>query len=366
MRIFRVALVVMSVFFIVSTLLPIIPLNSWWVQIFVFPRLQIVCILLFLALLWLIFFGFRQKLNLIVISLIGVSLVYQFYRIYPYTYLSPTQTKIADVSDSLSSISAVSANVFMKNREYRELIEVIRKKKPDLVLLLETDEWWAKHADTLLNWYPYSLSEPLDNTYGMMLYSKLKLEDAQVKYLIEDSIPSMHAYVRLRSGDRIKLYCLHPKPPVPPESESSVKRDAELLLAGKMVQQNKEPAIVMGDLNDVAWSKTTRLFLKTSQMLDPRIGRGFYNTFNAHIPLMRWSLDHVFHSESFQLNTLEVLPHVGSDHFPIYFSLSYLPQEKEEQEPLEPNTAKEEDTVDKTIKKGIQKEQKEEREEQKD
>lgn len=357
MRIFKTILIFLSIFFIIGTLLPVLQLDIWWAQIFIFPRIQISFILALLIILWLIFFRFRNTINVIMIALLGISLFYQGFRIYPYTYFSRTQTDTAEMQDSLTSLSAVSSNVYMKNHDYQSLLQVIDEKDPDLVLLLETDRWWQTKMDTLKNEYPYTVSDPLDNTYGMLLYSKLKLEDAEVKYMMEDSIPSMHAYVILPSGQRVRLYCLHPRPPVPPESKNSTERDAELLLTGKMVVERREPAIVMGDLNDVAWSYTTRLFLKTSQMLDPRIGRGFYNTFSAELPLMRWSLDHVFHTEDFQLNRIEVLPYVGSDHFPIYFSLSYQPDETEEQEPLEHTTAKEKDTVEKKIKKGLKEEE---------
>lgn len=352
MQIFKTILIGLSVFFIIGTLLPFLPLDIWWVQIFVFPRIQISIIMLLLILLWGIFFRFQGKFVIMLVLLLGASILYQGFRIYPYTILSGTQTDQAEIQDSLYVISGISSNVYMENRDYQSLLQVIEDEKPDLVLLLETDEWWQDKVDTLKNEYPYMVSDPLDNTYGMILYSRLKLEGAEVKYIIEDSIPSIHAYAHLRSGQKVKIYCLHPRPPVPPESESSTKRDAELLLVGKMVEETNEPAIVLGDMNDVAWSATTRLFLKTSQMLDPRIGRGFYNTFNADIPLLRWSLDHVFHTKDFQINQLKVLSYVGSDHFPIYFSLSYQPAEAHEQEPLEPTDAKEEDTVNKKIQKG--------------
>lgn len=356
MRIFKTILIILSVFFIAGTFLPVLRLDIWWVQIFTFPRIQISIILTLLIIFWFIFFRFRDKINIIMIAFLGIALFYQGFRIYPYTPFSSTQTDIVELQDSLTTLSAVSSNVYMKNRDYQSLLQVIDQKDPDLVLLLETDEWWQTKMDTLKHEYPYTVSDPLDNTYGILLYSRLKLEDAEVRYMMEDSIPSIHAYVRLRSGERVRLYCLHPKPPVPPESNSSTKRDAELLLTGKMVEEKKEPAIVLGDMNDVAWSYTTRLFLKTSQMLDPRIGRGFYNSYNAEIPFMRWSLDHVFHTETFQLNKIEVLPYIGSDHFPIYFSLSYQPHETEEQEPLKHTDAKEEDTVEKKIRKGMTKE----------
>ncbi|MFD2432733.1 hypothetical protein ACFSO9_03760 [Mesonia maritima] len=53
-------------------------------------------------------------------------------------------------------------------------------------------------------------------------------------------------------------------------------------------------------------------------MLDPRIGRGFFSTYNANNFLLRWPLDHMFSSEHFGLNEIERLKDIGSDHFPIY------------------------------------------------
>jgi hypothetical protein len=88
---------------------------------------------------------------------------------------------------------------------------------------------------------------------------------------------------------------------------------------------------VFGDLNDVAWSYTTQLFLRESRLLDPRLGRGFYNTFSANSRVFRFPLDHVFHSAHFKLVELQRLRHVGSDHFPMLIEVSYEPEAKAEQ-----------------------------------
>ena len=112
---------------------------------------------------------------------------------------------------------------------------------------------------------------------------------------------------------------------------------------GRKAKESGKPTIVAGDLNDVAWSHTTGLFQKISGLLDPRIGRGFYNTFHARYPAIRFPLDHVFVSESFRLVRLEKLPDMGSDHFPMYVELSYEPQNREENKKNKPDA----DTEDK-------------------
>src|SRR5690606_11178488 len=82
--------------------------------------------------------------------------------------------------------------------------------------------------------------------------------------------------------------------------------------------------LVFGDLNDVAWSHTTRLFKRISKTLDPRVGRGFFNTFPVKWPILRVPLDHLFHTPSLSINSLRILNSIGSDHYPITASFTVL------------------------------------------
>jgi endonuclease/exonuclease/phosphatase (EEP) superfamily protein YafD len=121
---------------------------------------------------------------------------------------------------------------------------------------------------------------------------------------------------------------VHPNPPRP--GEDTTKRDGELVLVGREVHDD-ESVIVLGDMNDVGWSRTTRLFQKVSNLLDPRKGRGLYPTFNAKSSIWRYPLDHLFHSDDFRLVTIQTLPPIGSDHLPLSVELSHEPSAKEEQ-----------------------------------
>jgi endonuclease/exonuclease/phosphatase (EEP) superfamily protein YafD len=106
-----------------------------------------------------------------------------------------------------------------------------------------------------------------------------------------------------------------------------------LVVVGREVEHEKRPVVVAGDLNDVAWSQTTQLFLRLGRMLDPRAGRGLYSSYNANSRIARWPLDHVFHNDCFTVGRIKIMPHVGSDHFPILVELFYEPEKRHVQEP---------------------------------
>lgn len=317
-------LTLIALFLLVATALPLIREDDWWIRIFDFPRLQIafVSFITMIALLvlpicprWLVF--------ILVLSLV-VSTGYQLSMIYPYTPLAPKQVLPHKQNRPERMLSIVISNVFMRNRNYAAFLEMVKSRNPDVVLAVETDRAWAEALKPLETTYGYSVKRPQSNTYGMILYSRIKLIDPRIETLVEPRVPSIHTRLALPSHDIVSIHCLHPRPPLP-KTETTAKRDVELSIVANTVGIVDLPIIVMGDLNDVAWSRTTKQFQKASGLVDPRRGRGLYNTFDAKNPLLRFPLDHVFHSPDFRLVSFERLPSVGSDHFPIYIKLSYEP-----------------------------------------
>lgn len=344
------ALALMLVF---ATVWALIPRDEWWVRDLDFPRLQILAVGLTDLLLLLLLPEQWNAWRAAILLLLAAALAYQLKMVLPYTRLWPKQVKQATVLQPDQQICMLVSNVLTTNRKHCLLIEQIRKHQPDLVLTLETDQVWEQALTSIEPDYPHVVRIPLDNLYGMHLYSRLALEQTEVRFLLSDEIPSIQTTVSLRSGKKVRLYCLHPKPPSPTEAYESTLRDAELLMVGRHIASKDQTCIVMGDLNDVAWSRTTRLFQRISGLLDPRVGRHFINTFHASYPLLRWSLDHVFHSTDFALISMQRLPNIGSDHFPVLTRLQYLPSAQDQQQSLEVEASDHEEASEK-INKGLE------------
>jgi endonuclease/exonuclease/phosphatase (EEP) superfamily protein YafD len=310
---------------IALTLLPFLRLSAWWIRVGEFPRLQIAVLAVLVNLVFNIVGYPLAPHEIIFLSALAACSVYQFFCILPYTPFYRRQVQKSRVPLPKKVIRILFSNVFIENRQYEKVVRMVEKMNADIVLLAETDEAWVEAVEPLKKLYPTMIAHPLDNGYGMVLFSRLKLINPELKFIIEDVVPSIHTDVELRSGDVVRLYCMHPRPPIPMETGRSTERDAELLLVGREVAEHDrqdKPTIVFGDLNDVAWSRTTRLFQKISRLLDPRVGRGMYSTFPVKYPLLHFPLDHIFHTQHFRLVEIRRMKSVGSDHFPVYVTLS--------------------------------------------
>lgn len=317
---------------ILFTVLPLVRSGAWWIRIFDFPRIQITVISALILAADLAFGNAAGPYARVVQAALVLTILYQVHKIRPYTILARKEVQAAKKPRKESTLSLLLANVKMDNRNSALLRNIIIDADPDLILILEADRWWQGELSSFTETHPFTVQQPQDNTYGMLLYSRVELVRPEIRFLVEKDVPSIHATVKIPVYGEVELHCLHPKPPVPQETAQSTERDAELMVVGKEVERKELPIVVFGDLNDVAWSHTTLLFRKISRLVDPRIGRGLYNSFHAGYFFLRFPLDHFFHSTHFRLIELRRLAYFGSDHFPMYIYLSCEPEAQRQQE----------------------------------
>ena len=315
-----ITLLIASIFLLFTTLAPHLPGKHWLIRVWEFPRLQLFLLILLCITGWAFQAMDHPITASVMITALSLAGIYQAIWILPYTVLWPKQVKQINQPDDNSTLSILTSNVYMYNDNYDGLKKLVGQYQPDMMILLESNHDWQDAMSSIHSEYPHRLACPLENLYGMHLYSKLPFKGEQIRYVVEDDVPSMEVQIDI-NGTQVTVYFLHPKPPSPTENESAAPRDTELAIIGKEMAEHNDPVIVSGDLNDVAWSPSTRRFRKLSKAQDPRIGRGFYNTFHAKYPLVRWPLDHIFHSKDFEMVRVERLPGYGSDHFPLFTQL---------------------------------------------
>ncbi|MDF9800887.1 endonuclease/exonuclease/phosphatase (EEP) superfamily protein YafD [Catalinimonas alkaloidigena] len=324
MEIVSTVLTGLIIFFSAGAFLSYINKPYWFVRVFDFPLLSNSILLLLLSASYIFlaenaFQGWR--LAMIIGAMIAlIAAAFKLYRYFPFVAKS---TLPPLKNDPKRELSILNANVRQKNRKPERLQSLIEEIQPDIIIMHETNHRWNEQMAYLKADYPYHILVPQENTYGMLLYARLRIEEKEVANLCDEGVPSIHIQLQLRNGENVNLHAIHPKPPE--IGSHTHDRDTEIVYVGKLIGENDAPSIMAGDLNDVPWSKALILFRNLSNMLDPRRGRGFYNTFNAKFPLFRYPLDFINFTGHFRLVEMRRERHIHSDHFPLYVRLSYEP-----------------------------------------
>ena len=288
-----------------------------------FPRIQFSIAAIFTLLLLLILTkGWKWYDFLLTMGLVAAVIIHCTYII---NYTSFVQKRVATAKDNSANdqISILLTNVKESSRTAQPLLDLIETKSPDLIIAMEVDSWWDKQLKQVEKDYPYAQKSINEVAYGMALYSKFPLRAVELNYLQNRKVPSLESTVQLRKGKSFMLYCTHPVPPTHFEKlpDNAGEQEVSLIKIGKIVKASNLPSIVAGDINDVSWGNTDELTKTKNLLHDVRVGRGFYNSYNAENILMRWPLDHIYVTKEFQLISLERMPHIGSDHFPIFAKL---------------------------------------------
>lgn len=340
MKALEVLLVATAAWLASGTLLSLTTLPHWYVRGWDFPRTVVLALAAATGTAYAALFFEASALDWSVVASMAAVAGWQAVKIAPYTPLVRPSVARADPREADGRVRLVISNVLLENTEHERWLSVVRSAAPDVVIALEPDARWRAAMDPLAADLPHVAEHVLPNHYGLVVLSRLDLVDPEVRFLVDRETPSVHTRVVLPDGRGLWLHAIHPRPPEPVSGTSSEARDAELLvLAREIGRAADEPRIVAGDLNDVAWSYTTKLFLRLSGLLDPRRGRGLFATFDARKPRpLRWPLDHVFHSRHFTLAELRLLPPVGSDHLAVLIDLRLEPEAARLQEAPEPPT----------------------------
>lgn len=312
---------------VIISLLPLIETNIWWIRYLDFPRLQLAILLVLLLALFLALRPGGGRLGWAGLLLAVIGLGYHAYKLYPYSGVFQKMAIEPDTCQNTPVLRVMVANVQRRNENAEEFLNLVSEADPDLLLVLETDAWWDEHLAPLRDQFAEKLQYiPEEHAfYGMHLFSKLELVAPEFRLLFDADTPTIFTQLRLPEGEMAQFVGLHPRPPQA-WSQPTTMRDAHLLASALEARASDEPTILAGDFNAVPWERVNRRAMRIGGLLDPRVGRGIYPTYDANSLFMSWPLDQVLFEDAFALGAFERLPSFGSDHYPIVVDLCHAPE----------------------------------------
>jgi len=318
----QIAIYIFSILTIVGTLLPLNKSKLWFVRDQVNFRAYYLVGNIFLLVGICILNNILSIPTLILLAGHAFCIFICIRSIKPYLFFSPTSIQSATHSDSGIPLKILIFNVLQDNDEYDKFLKLADTENPHIILLLETDEAWENALSPLENEYPHTIKEIRDDTYGIYFMSRVPFIEKKLNHFVSDDIPSIEALIKV-GAHNLRIFGLHPEPPLPGEAWTSMPKNLEMLSAANRItaEPRAELDIVIGDLNDVGWSLSAKKFKEITGLKDPREGRGFYATFPTYLPF-RIPIDHVFCSPKLKLIDFRTLENIGSDHFPVCVTFS--------------------------------------------
>ncbi len=347
----EIFLAILSVVLIILSVLPFFRNQHWVFRVPEFMKIQILVLqgIVFSAS---IIFADKNFWMWLLNAVQFILILYHLYILIRYTKFYKKK-EVKKKSSASATVKVISANVYQFNKDFNKFHDLIRKYNPDIFITMESNADWEQANRKLEREYPFTEKVTLENTYGMHLYSKIPFVKSTVHFFVADDVPSIEARFKTADGHDFVVFAVHPPPPSPTEETTSKERDGDLLCVAKKIKEHPVPSLVIGDFNTVAWSVTSILFRKTSELIDARVGRGIAATFHAKYWFFRVPLDLPFHSPEIFVEKLETLEHIGSDHFPIlcefHINLSDIKQEDE----VKTLAPEEEEIVEELIEEGI-------------
>ncbi len=233
----------------------------------------------------------------------------------PQPYYQPTGSGLR--------LNLLHANVFVSNKNYQGMQDLIAQSKADVVSLQEVDVVWYKHLKNsdAFKQYPYRL---LHLAAGNVLLSRFPLVDSKLAHFPEEAMGQYrneggYFLTHVRLGQRtVSLINLHPPIPGLPKYAQSYRHYLDLLASEKA--NLTQPVILFGDLNVTPWSHYYREYLRLLNLKDAK-AHHYMPTWPTYLPCFFLPIDQVLVSPEVQTLQQSIGPFDGSDHLPVHIML---------------------------------------------
>ena len=210
-------------------------------------------------------------------------------------------------------LKVLYANLHEPNTNYKKVLDLVKKERPDVVALLEPNESWLKSLN-LKSKYPHAIEKPLNNKFGIALYSKFAFE-AKPLVSLGDDLPNVIIVPVLARGKRVLLSLVHAIPPLSLEYYSQDRRLFRRLAT--YLRNDPGNVVLMGDFNGTVYSYFYKILTDGASLKDAALGRGIGKTWDVNSDFMHLIIDHILYRGDLRLLDYKRGPDIGSDHYPL-------------------------------------------------
>lgn len=257
----------------------------------------------------------------------------------PFRFFYPKDKYEGKVIKVLSyNIDGTTGDVLEKSKALRSFL---RQYSPDIVFIAEYDDFHPMVLDSLLK-DDFKYSNKTDEKYFQYFYGKVPIIISRRIYDKEGNETGVYACSVVINRDTIDLYGCHLASNNYSPSQDRISPDSiqngtglitylhNIISAGERrtieveslvheINISQRQTIVMGDLNDVNYSKPLRL-LESSGLKDAwwEGGVGYGATIKYPLP---YRIDHIMYTNGLKLKKIRVIKSDISDHNALYAEL---------------------------------------------
>src|SRR6056297_223790 len=300
---------VVAVVLLLLTLLGYLGETAWWLDVLNQGRMQYLWFSLILAILLLA----ARAWGWLSVALVAAAINAWF--VVPWLLESPATPPGNDGRH----LRLMVLNVRESNEQFEPILELLRRVRPDLVVLNEVDPEWLAQIRNLNTGYEI-FDTPAQGKFGTLLMSRHPIKSVEIETFTGRWSPSIVARFDV-DGQPAVLIATHP--PAPVDSKTWENRNEHLQELARYVDELTDPVLVAGDLNTTMWSPYFDDLLEQTTLYETRRSYGIHPTF----PASRWGLDlpwplqvpldHVLASEEWAVLGCKNGPNVGPDHLPL-------------------------------------------------
>ncbi|MBN2710939.1 MAG: endonuclease/exonuclease/phosphatase family protein [Planctomycetes bacterium] len=254
--------------------------------------------------------AFARSHRKIWIVVAGTALVINAWAVLPWYFPGDSTT------EAKTELTVLLSNVYTRNTNKQGVINLILEKKPEVLVLLEVNDAWMESLEKIKSEYPYRISKPRHDNFGIALFSRLPLIDPKIFSIGSTGVPSILCSIE-KDGMRTAFIATHTLPPV--SAEYFEFRNEQLIKLAQRAAAEKGNLIVAGDLNISMWSECYAEFIEKSGLRNGRKGFGPLPTWPSFLPLL--PLDHILCSKGMRVKALEIPSSMGSDHLPLFATI---------------------------------------------